>query len=221
MGRYKAVLLDVDGTLVDSNELHALGWQHALGDKGYVVPLERVRPLVGMGGDKIVPALTGLPAGSPEAQEIAAYRTGVFEQVYAGDIRPFPRVRELLARLKSEGYDLIVATSAKPEEFQPLLAKAGVTDLIDGAASAGDAERSKPDPDIVKAALAKAGVPAKSAVLLGDTPYDIAAAHKAGVAAIGLRSGGRSDGDLEGALAVYDDPADLLARFASSPLSAR
>jgi phosphoglycolate phosphatase-like HAD superfamily hydrolase len=123
--------------------------------------------------------------------------------------------------MRGEGLALAVASSAQEDELRPLLRIADAEDLMEAAASGSDAERSKPDPDIVAAALRRAGCAAAEAVMVGDTPYDVEAAARAGLAAIGFRSGGWGDEALAGALAVYDGPADLLARFDGSPLAAR
>jgi phosphoglycolate phosphatase-like HAD superfamily hydrolase len=120
--------------------------------------------------------------------------------------------------MRDEGLKLVVASSAKEDELTPLLEKAGTADLIEKKTSSDDAENSKPDPDIVKAALDRSGLAPDEVVMLGDTPYDIEAASRAGVRAVALRSGGWKDRDLSGAIAAYDDPADLLAHYDSSPL---
>lgn len=215
------VLLDVDGTLIDSNDAHARAWVGALAEHGYVVPFERVRPLVGMGGDKMLPALVGLDPESGEANRITESRSELFRQELPR-LRPTAGARDLLELLRSEGLELAVATSAQASEVQSILEQAGVADLIETSASSGDAERSKPDPDIVKAALHKAGRAAAHGIMLGDTPYDIEAAVRARVGTIALRCGGGwSDQQLGGAIAIYDDPADLHRHFSTSPLSVR
>jgi HAD superfamily hydrolase (TIGR01509 family) len=218
---YRAVLLDVDGTLVDSNEAHIQAWVEALAEHGIDVPSERIRSLVGMGGDNLLPAAVGIEKDSPKGEAIAERRGEIFRSRYLPHIRPFPAVRPLLERMRAAGLELAVASSSPAEEMKPLLERAGVSDLIGDTASGSDAERSKPDPDIVHAALRKIGRRSEEALLLGDTPYDIQAAGKAGVGVIALRCGGFSDEDLHGALAIYDDAADLLAGFDESPLGAR
>jgi HAD superfamily hydrolase (TIGR01509 family) len=216
--RLRGVLLDVDGTLVNSNDAHARAWVDALGEESITVDFARVRPLIGMGGDKLLPALAGLDEDSPTGQRVSQRRAELFRERYLPNIHAFPRVRELLLRLQGAGLSLAVASSAKREELGPLLELAHVADLIEDATSSADADSSKPDPDIVAAALHKLGVGAKHAIMIGDTPYDIEAAARAGIPCIALRSGGRSEADLAGAVAIYADAADLLARFESSPL---
>jgi HAD superfamily hydrolase (TIGR01509 family) len=217
----RAVLLDVDGTLVDSNEAHVRAWVDALAEHGHPVPVEKIRRLVGMGGDNLLPAAVGIDKESPEGTAIADRRGEIFRHRFLHHLQPFPAVRPLLERLRDVGLELVVASSSPAEEMKVLLERAGVADLLRDAASGSDAESSKPDPDIVQAALKKIGLPPEETLMLGDTPYDIQAAGKAGVGVIALRCGGFSDAELQGALAIYDDAADLLARFDESPLGAR
>jgi phosphoglycolate phosphatase-like HAD superfamily hydrolase len=214
-----AVLLDVDGTLVDSNDAHARAWHEALAEHGYDVPLARVRGWIGMGGDKLLPAATGLDAESAKGKAIAERRGEIFKQKHLPTVMPFPRVRELLVRMKSDGLKLAAASSAAEDELHALLEIANVRDLLEESTSSDDADRSKPDPDIVHAALQRLHVSSSRALMLGDTRYDVEAATRAGVALIALRCGGSSDADLSGAIAIHDDPADLLAHYASSPLA--
>jgi HAD superfamily hydrolase (TIGR01509 family) len=215
---YEGVIFDVDGTLVDSNDAHARAWVEAFAEAGHPVPFERVRRLIGMGGDQLLPEAAGLSAEAEPGRSIAKRRGEVFEQKFLPQLRPLPGARELVARLRHDGYRLGVASSAQPAELEPLLKLAGVEDLLRERTSAGDVEESKPEPDIVLAALRKLRLGPSAAVMIGDTPYDVEAARRAGVALIAFRSGGWSDPDLRGALAVYDGPADLLARIESSPL---
>jgi HAD superfamily hydrolase (TIGR01509 family) len=214
----RGVLLDVDGTLIDSNDAHARAWVEALGEHGIHVRFERVRPLIGMGGDKLLPTVSGIEADSPEGEAINRTRQERFLTVYLPKLRPFPGSRELLEHMTARDLRLYVASSAHPDELRPLLERAGVADLIDGAASSGDAERSKPDPDIIHAALERARLSPEEVVLIGDTPYDIEAATRSNVGTIALRCGGWGDEALRRALAIYDDPADLLGRYDESPL---
>jgi len=218
---YRAVILDVDGTLVDSNDAHIQAWVDALAEHGHEVPVEKIRGLVGMGGDNLLPAAVSIDKESPEGKAIADRRGEIFRSRFLHHLEPFPAVRKLLERMRDAGLTLAVATSAPSEEMKVLLDRAGIADLLRDTASASDAESSKPDPDIVHAALKKLGLPPGETVMLGDTPYDIQAAGKAGVGVIALRCGGFSDEDLQGALAIYDDAADLLAHFEESPLGAR
>lgn len=217
----RGVILDVDGTLVDSNDAHARAWVEALAAFGHGVPFERVRPLIGMGGDKLLPALTGLDKESDEGTRISARRRQIFMRRYLPHIRPFPAVADLLRRMRSDGLQLVVASSAEEGELSELLKITGVPELFERRMSSNDARHSKPAPDIVQAALAQSGLPPTEAVMLGDTPYDVEAAGKAGVIGIALRCGGWSDDDLTGAAAIYDDAAALLADWDASPLGRR
>lgn len=216
MKALKAVLLDVDGTLVDSNDAHAAAWFDVFTRNGYPTTQALVRQLIGEGGDKLIPQITGLDPAAPEAQRLSAERAARFEHVYLPKVRPFPRASELLARFTESGLKVVVASSAKERELRPLLEVCGATRYIEQQTSVDDASHSKPDPDIVQVALAKARCSPGEAVMLGDTPYDIAAAARAGVRAIAVRSGGHPDASLAGAIAIYDDVADLLSNFAAS-----
>jgi HAD superfamily hydrolase (TIGR01549 family) len=215
----EAVILDVDGTLVDSNDAHARAWVDALAERGNHVPFPEVRRLIGMGGDKLLPRVAGIAADGPEGKAISARRQEIFLRRYLPLVGPFPCTRELLERIRADGMTLVVASSAKEEELRPLLEIAGASGLVEDTVSSDDAKRSKPDPDIVRAALAKTGRRAEEVVMIGDTPYDLEAARRAGVGFVAVRCGGWDDEAFPGALAVYDDPADLLARYDGSPLS--
>ena len=218
----RVVLLDIDGTLIASNDAHARAWVASLAEFGYAVTFERVLPLIGMGGDKILPQLVGLDPGSTEARRLAEVRGEMFRTEYLPHLTATPGARDLLLRLRADGYELSVATSARASDVTATLQQAGVDDLIGTATSSDDAERSKPDPDIVRAALQRSRRPASHAVMLGDTPYDIEAATRARVRIVALRCGGWwSDEALRGADAIYDDPAALLARYDDSIFSAR
>ena len=215
---YRVVLLDVDGTLVDSNDAHAHAWVEALAESGRRVDFLRARPLVGMGSDKVLPALIGVAADSAEGAQIVARRGEIFRANYLPHLHPTRGAQRLLEWLRDDGLQLVVATSAKPDELEGLLQVAGATQLIDDASSSADAERSKPDPDIVHAALAKADCKPEEAIFIGDTPYDVAAGEHAGVAVIALRCGGWwSDRSFGGAVAIYDDPEDLVNNYLLSP----
>jgi phosphoglycolate phosphatase-like HAD superfamily hydrolase len=215
----RTVLLDIDGTLIDSNDAHARAWVDSLRAHGYVVPFEQVRPLIGMGGDKVLPELTGLDPESGEAERMSKTRSELFLKRELPSLRPTRGARDLLQHMLDVGFELVVATSAKVDEVRALLEQAGVSDLIQLASSTDDAERSKPDPDIVRAALRLSGSQAAHSAMIGDTPYDVEAAARARVPAIALRCGGWwDDAALAQATAIYDDPADLLAHFEESPL---
>lgn len=214
----KGVILDVDGTLVDSNEAHVQAWVKALNRGGYDVPAEQVRPLIGMGSDNLLPTLIRVEKETPEGEKLSEYWKEIFESQYLPHLKAFPKTKELLERLKADGYKLAVASSAEKEMLKKLLEIAGADNLIEDETSADDAKNSKPDPDIVQAALDKLNLKPEQVLMLGDTPYDIEAAGKIGVKVIALRCGGWNDHGLKVALAIYDDPADLLAHLDNSPL---
>ena len=219
MTKVRGVLLDVDGTLVDSNDAHANAWVEAMAEAGIEVPFSKVRRLIGMGGDKLLPASCGFEEDSSEGKKIGDRRQEIFRTRYLPTLQPFPQTKELLQRMTRAGLKLVVASSAKNDELQALLRVCGADELIDAKTSSDDAAHSKPDPDIVLAALERLGVPAAETLMLGDTPYDIGAAHKAGVRIVALRCGGWGDANLANAVAVYENPADLLANFDASPFA--
>jgi HAD superfamily hydrolase (TIGR01509 family) len=216
--RYRGVLLDMDGTLIDSNDAHARAWEQAFAENGEPFPYEEIRQRIGMGGDNLIPALLGIEKESELGSRISERRGQLYRDEYFPRLRPFPDVRPLLERMREAGLRLVVATSSPTQELEPAIDLAGIRDLLEERTSADDADSSKPDPDIVQAALDQLGLRAEEAVMLGDTPYDIAAAGQAGLGVIAFRCGGFSDEDLTGALAVFDGPADLLERWEESPL---
>lgn len=218
--RVQAVLVDLDGTLVDSNDAHAKAWVEVLTDRGFRARLPDVRPLIGMGGELLLQKLTGIDPNDPRSKLIRDERGRVFRERHLGEIEPQPGARELVAKLHERGFTLIVATSSAEDDVRPLLEIAGITELIDGFTTADDVAAAKPAPDVLRAALEKAKCNPDHAVLIGDTPYDVAAAREADVAMIALRCGGWGDADLDGAVEVFDDPADLLRNWMQTPFRA-
>jgi HAD superfamily hydrolase (TIGR01509 family) len=212
------VVFDIDGTLVDSNDAHAESWVETFAEAGYNVPFDVVRPLIGMGGDKLLPKTIGISHDSAEGKKLTTRRSEIFREKYLPHLQPFAGARALVERVRANELKAIVATSAKDEELKGLLKAAGVEDLMEEKATASDARRSKPDPDIVEAAIDESGIAADHLVMIGDTPYDVEAAANAGVKAIAFRCGGWNDHALRGAVEIYDGPADLLARYNSSLL---
>jgi HAD superfamily hydrolase (TIGR01509 family) len=216
-----AVLFDVDGTLVDSNDAHAHAWVEAFAEQGMNVDFALVRRCIGMGGDKLIPTVSPLTEDSPKGTRISSRRGEIFKEKYLPTLKAFAGSRELVAALKARGLTTVAASSAKKDELKPLLAIAGADALLDAATSSDDAQESKPDPDIVQAALKQAKARPEGAVMIGDTPYDVEASRRAGVPIIAFRSGGWTDANLDGAVAIYDGPADLLAKLDTSPLGSR
>ncbi len=216
----RGVLLDVDGTLIDSNDAHASSWADVFREFGRAeITVDRVRPLIGMGGDKLLPRLTGLDHESDLAQRMTARRKEIFNTTYLPTLRAFPGVHELLARFQDDGLKVVVATSAQREELNKLLEQAGLEELVDRKTSSSDADRSKPDPDIIHAALTRGRLSADESVMIGDTPYDVEAAGRAGVACVAVRCGGWDDRALAGAVAIYDGPSALLRSYSDSIFS--
>jgi HAD superfamily hydrolase (TIGR01509 family) len=215
----RGVIFDIDGTLVASNEAHARSWVETLSEAGYEVPFEVIWPMMGMGGDKVLPSATGIEADSTLGRKLSARRWEIFQERYLGGLRPTPGARALVERIARDGLKTIVATSASGNELKSLLYVAVVADLLDATTSACDANDSKPDPDIVQAAVKKSGFKPDELIMLGDTPYDVQAAIGAHVNLVGLLSGGWTKEELSGAIAIYDDPADLLRWYDSSPFA--
>ncbi|URD61468.1 HAD family hydrolase [Sphingomonas sp. KRR8] len=214
----KAILFDIDGTLVDSNDFHVLAWAEAFKQAGHEMRLSTIHDQVGQGGDNLVPAL--LPDLSPEElKRLEDSHHQLFEQHYSGRLQPFPSARALLRRCKEAGYRVVLASSASADEVERNLQVLDAADLVDASTSSDEVDCSKPCPDVFNVALRKAGAQSNEAIVVGDTPFDIKAADKAGLRVIALRSGLFTDAQLRGAVAIYDDVADLLAQFDESPLS--
>lgn len=215
-----ALIFDVDGTLIDSNDAHAASWVETLGEDGVVVAYEAVRRRIGMGSDKLLPEVAGIDADSDRGKKLTERRAALFREKFFPKLRAFPQTRELFQHLVAQGLRLGIATSARGDELERLLDIARVRDLIAEHATSDDVERSKPDPDIIEAALAQLGCSPNEALMVGDTPYDIAAATRAGVRTIAFRCGGWQDGDLRGAVAIFDGPAAMLRGFDRAAIEA-
>ncbi|HEU0133864.1 MAG TPA: HAD family hydrolase [Allosphingosinicella sp.] len=214
----RAVLFDVDGTLVDTNDLHASAWREAFAHFGLDKPLEEIRWQVGKGGDNLIPSLFPDLDESKRA-EIADFRSGLFKRDYLPRATPFPGVRALFERLAADGIRIVLASSSHSEEVDYHLSLIACADLVEAATSKDDVENSKPCPDIFAAALGRvAPLGPDEVAVVGDTPWDAKAAGALGLRTIGFRSGGFPDSALEeaGACELYDGPGDLLARFDSS-----
>jgi HAD superfamily hydrolase (TIGR01509 family) len=213
----KAVFFDIDGTLIDSNDAHTKAWVQTLRHHGRSVGYEQMRRLIGKGSDKVFAEVLGIDADSALAQRITKDRTQLLLSSFIPHLEPTPGARLLVQGLRSDGLRLVIASSSG-EELPALLAQAGLQDLLHTAVSSDEARESKPDGDIIEVALRKAGVQPNEAVMVGDTPYDIAAAKAAGVKCIALRCGGYwDDAALSEAAAIFDDPGALLRHWADSP----
>ncbi len=216
----QAVILDVDGTLVISNDAYAQAWVEAFTMFGFEIQFEQVRLLIGMGGDRVIPKL--VPELSDEegkGKEIADKRKELVLNKYSSTLTPANGARQLVAKMQDDGLRLIIASSATNEELSLLLKVAQVDDLLQEATTSSDTEKSKSAPDIVEAALSKLKMSPEEVVMLGDTPYDIKSAKAVGVDVIAFRCGGFDDYQLAEAIAIYNDPADLLAQYENSPIT--
>jgi len=212
---FKTLLFDVDGTLIDSNGAHADAWTQALHEHGVDVGIDDIRRMIGMGGDKILPAVAHVSEDSTEGKAIVDRKKEIFGALLPG-LRATHGARSLLEFLTDQHVELIVATSADAQEMNAILRQAGVNDLIPAHTTKDDARASKPDPDIVHAALARSWARPEQTMLVGDTPYDIEAADRAGIGAIALRCGGYwPDSSLSGARTIFDDPQAMLVHWGS------
>ena len=218
----QGIILDVDGTLVLSNDAHAQAWVDAYAESGYDVPFDKVRSLIGMGGDQLMPKIIpGLTKEEGDGKVISKRRKELIINHYGPTLAATKGAGELISHMQQAGLKLIIASSATSEELKVLLKAAQLDELLKDVekTSSNDAEASKPAPDIVEVALNKIQLEPSQVVMLGDTPYDIESAKGAEVGVIALRCGGFDDTQLAGALAIYDDPADLLAHYEQSPLA--
>ena len=218
----QAAIFEIDGTLVDSVDLHASAWQEALVKFGHQVTFEQARSQIGKGGDQLIPVFLSEAEQADHGQEMEEWRGKLFQAKYLPMVRPFSAVPDLLRRVRDAGLKVAVASSAKKKELDIYLEIAGVTELVDVATSSEDAQQSKPAPDIFEVALKKLGIRGQDAVAIGDSPYDAEAAGKTGMPTIGMLCGGFTEADLResGCLVVYPSPGALLACFAASPLGA-
>ena len=216
----KAVLCDIDGTLVQSNWLHAEAWRDAFRGLGMELEVEELRRQIGKGGDELVPVFVPWWKQKCVQEPLEAYRKFIFQTDYLHRVEPLPRVREFLLRLKEAGIRLSLASSASKEDLTTYKKIANMEDLIEEESSADDAEKSKPHPDIFQATLKRLGLKPEEVLALGDTPYDAEAAGKAGVWTIGVETGGWSREELlaAGCVEVYKDVAELLEKFDESAL---
>ena len=218
----RALLFDVDGTLVDSVDLHARAWQEAFAHFGQRIAFEAIRSQIGKGGDQLMKEFLSREELERRGEEIEEYRSKLYKREYLGKVRAFPRVRELFQELLRRELRVALASSAKGDELLTYKKLAGIDDLIDTETSADDAGRSKPHPDIFAVALERLGpgVPKEQVYVIGDSPWDAVAATRLGVRTIGVLCGGFPEADLRkaGCVALYRDPADLLSRLDDSPI---
>ncbi|HYJ48255.1 MAG TPA: HAD family hydrolase, partial [Pyrinomonadaceae bacterium] len=205
----KAVIFDIDGTLVDSVDMHAQAWKEAFERFGKKIPFDDIRHQIGKGGDQLMPVFFSKEELAEFGDEMQKYRGELFKRDFIGRVRPFPHVRDLFRRIRDDGKRIALASSAKEDELKTYKKIARIEDLVEEESSADDAEKSKPHPDIFEAALGQLGnIKASEAVVVGDTPYDAEAANKIGLRTIGVLCGGFPEAELRaaGCLSIYQDP---------------
>ncbi len=225
----KAVIFDIDGTLVDTVDFHAQSWQRTFQHFGHQVPYEQIRPQIGKGSDQLMPVffsqeeLDASDDGSSPTfgERMRDYRRELYKREYHPRVKAFPHVRDLLQRVKTDGKRIALASSATKNDLVVYKQIMNVEDLIDVATTTSETKASKPEPDIFKATLDKLGnIAPDEAIVVGDTPYDAEAAGKLSLQTIGVLCGGFQEENLRqaGCIAIYQDPADLLAHYDESPL---
>jgi phosphoglycolate phosphatase-like HAD superfamily hydrolase len=216
----KAMIFDVDGTLLDSNDYHAESWREAFANFGKTIPVETIRKQIGKGGDQLMPVFLTEEEMARNGDRLKADRDRIFKERYLPLVRPFPKVRELFIRIKQSGVRIALASSGSAKEVAEYKRIAHVGDLLETETSSDDAEHSKPHPDIFLAALERlSNITPKQALVVGDTPYDAQAAQEAGLRAVGVLCGGFPEAELReaGCSAIYRDPAHLLAEYEFLP----
>lgn len=220
----QAVIFDIDGTLVDSVDLHAQAWQEAFRDFGHVIDEQAIRSQIGKGGDQLMPVFLSESELHKKGEALEKHRAWLFKSKYLPRVVAFPEVRALFERLRADGKTLLLASSAKTDEIGIYKRIAGINDLVTNEVSADDVAKSKPHPDVFDSALAKLKTVApQDAIVVGDSPYDAEAARKAGLQTIGLLCGGFPEAALRqaGCVAICKDPADLLRRYQGGASDAR
>ncbi len=212
-----AVIFDIDGTLVDSVDLHAAAWSDAMARFDRPVPAHQIRPHIGKGSDQLLPVFFTPEELERFGDKLDAARSKLFKAEYLPRVNPFPGVRSLFLRLREDGVPIALATSAKQEELGHYKQLCEIDDLVSEETSSDDAAKSKPHPDIFEAALRRlgSGIHPGAVRVVGDTPYDAFAAGRAGLPAVGVLCGGFPEQDLRqaGCRAIFQGPADLLARY--------
>ena len=219
------MIFDMDGTLLDSVDLHARAWVEAFQHFGYSFPFERVRSQIGKGGDQLLPEFLSPEDVKSKGEDLQKYRSSLFKSKYLSQVKPFPGVRQLFEKLLAHDQRVAIASSAKGDELHTFEKIAQIEDLVQVETSSADAEKSKPHPDIFEAALERLGpdVTPADVIVVGDTPHDAEAAKRASVKTVGVLCGGFAEKDLleAGCIAIFADPEDLLRRYESSPLAKR
>ena len=211
----RAFIFDVDGTLVDSNELHVESWDRAFRHFGKQFSREQLRGQIGKGSDQYLPEFLSAEEIERFGKELDEYRSELFKKEYLPRVKPFPKVRKLFERIRDDKKQIVLASSGKKADTKHYIKLLKIDNLIGGYTSADDADRSKPAPDLFSAALEKLSVSPNEAITVGDTRFDIEAAAKAGLSTVAVTCGGTSEAVLReaGAIAIYRDPADLLTHY--------
>ena len=213
-------ILDIDGTLVDTNYHHAIAWFRAFRQHGIVLPIWRIHRHIGMGGDQLIGALTDERFEEREGDSIRAAEKVLYMELI-GEVEPMQGARQLLEEIKRRGHSVVLASSAKADEVEHYVELLDARTIADAWTTSADVEQTKPQPDLVNSALQKAQADAKDAVMVGDTPWDVQAAKSAKVPTIAVRTGGFGQDELEeaGAAAVFESVAELLERIDETKLS--
>ena len=222
--KYQAAIFDIDGTLLDSVDLHAEAWRQVFLHHDRDIPFEQIRAQIGKGGDQLLPVFFSEEEVEKFGEKMNTERGKLFKTEFMPKVKPFPGVRTLFERLKKDGFKIALASSARRDELEHYAKLLEIDDLIDAGTSTDDAEKSKPHPDIFEAAVKKlSGVPTGTCLAIGDTPYDAEAAGKIGIKTLGMLCGGFPEADLRraGAIAIFQDPEDLLRSYEESPLANR
>jgi HAD superfamily hydrolase (TIGR01509 family) len=217
----KAAIFDIDGTLVDSVDYHAWAWQAALREFGRDVPFDEVRTQIGKGGDQLLPVFFSAEEIERHGRAIEARRGEIYKRDYLPKVRAFPATRELFERVRADGKRIALASSSPRDDLGHYKRLARIEDLVDVEVSKDDVARSKPCPDVFASALEKLALDPADGIAIGDTPYDAEAAGKLGLRTIGVLCGGFPEEWLRavGCVAIFRDPANLLARYEESPLA--
>jgi HAD superfamily hydrolase (TIGR01509 family) len=212
-----AAILDIDGTLVDTNYHHTIAWYRAFRQHEIVLPIWKIHTHIGMGGDQLVESLTDKKTDEEKGDDIRSAEKALYMALIE-EVEPMAEAREFVVDLKESGHTVVLASSAKADEVEHYLDLLDVRDVADAWTTSADVEETKPEPDLVKAAMEKAGD--DGAVMVGDTPWDIEAARKAGIETVAVITGGFSRAELEeaGAAGVFESVAELRSRLSETPL---
>jgi HAD superfamily hydrolase (TIGR01509 family) len=217
----RGILFDIDGTLIDSVDLHAECWQAAFKHFGYEIPFSAIRSQIGKGGDQLMPVFLPKEDLKSKGEDIQKYRKALYLREYLPKAKPFPEVPQLFKVIRDHGQQMALASSASDEELEMYKRLIPMEDYVRAATTADDADKSKPHPDIFEAAIKKLGLPPNELIVVGDSPYDAIAARKANVETVGVLCGGFPEKVLEeaGCIAIYQDPSDLRKNYEQSPLA--